>query len=105
MVSADSLDRPVLCQPWIMDDREPAWLTGNNSLPWGPAPFSGHNTFSQERVGLGGWGVVEGDGTQPWSSHPQNPPSFLIFPTMLFKEQGLHWLQLPRVTGHYQNEI
>lgn len=42
-VSADSLDRPVLRQPWIMDDGEPAGLTGNNSLPRGPTPFTGHS--------------------------------------------------------------
>ncbi len=54
VVSADSLDRPVLCQPWIMDDWEPAGLTGNNSLPRGPTPFTGHNTTSWERLGEGG---------------------------------------------------
>lgn len=69
MVSADSLDRPVLCQPWIMDDGEPAGLTGNNSLPGGPTPFTGHDTTSREN-GEGG-----GEGTQPRSSHPHNPPS------------------------------
>lgn len=47
MVSADSLDRPVLCQPWIMDDGEPAGLTGNNSLPGGLTPFTGLDTTSR----------------------------------------------------------
>lgn len=32
---------PMLCQTWIMDDREPVGLTGNNSLPRGP--FIVHN--------------------------------------------------------------
>lgn len=51
MVPADSLDQPVLCQPWIIDDREPAGLTGNNSLPRGPTSFAGHNATNQERAG------------------------------------------------------
>lgn len=54
LVSADSLDQPVLCQPWIMDDGEPAGLTGNNSLPRGPTPFAGHETTSREMKEGGG---------------------------------------------------
>lgn len=97
VVSADSLDRPVLCQPWIMDDGEPAGLTGNNSLPGGPTPFSGHDTTSQEMV------RVEG------SAHSLGAHILITHPLPLFhyplqENRFLLAAQLPRVTSHDRNE-
>lgn len=101
MVSADSLDQPVLRQPWIMDDGEPAGLTGNNSLPRGPTPFTGHNTTSQERVGAGE--RVEG---HILGTHILVTRLFILFFPYLLQETGFSLAaQLPRVTSHYQNEI
>lgn len=97
VVSADSLDWPVLHQPWIMDDREPAGLTGNNSLPRGPTPFTGHNATARK-----GWGRA--GGTQPWNSHFCNP----LFPFVhhaLQEARVALVARLPRVTSHYQHEI
>lgn len=98
VVSADSPFWPVLCQAGIMDGRELAGLTGNNSLPRGPTPFAGYNTTSQERVEVPGVGG-------PWSAHPYNPPIFSLSSHALQEARLSLAAQLPWVTSHYQNEV
>ncbi|CAB1451972.1 unnamed protein product [Pleuronectes platessa] len=72
VVPADSrsLPPPGRCcvSSGIMDDEEPAGLTGNNSLPRGPTPSTGHNAASQDKV-MGGLTSLE-----------LSPPSVFHFP-------------------------
>ena len=74
VVSADSWDRPVKCEPWVMDDGKAPGLTGNNSLPRGLGPFTGHKEAGIERDGLA------------------SPPFLYTSPLSKLKTWGFHWL-------------
>lgn len=90
MVSADSWDRPVPCQPWVMDDGEALGLTGNNSLPRVQEPVAEPRQADREGGRL----------------HGLAKPFFPPFPLPPKPDMGSpSAAQLPWVTNYHQYEI
>lgn len=68
-------DRSVECEPWVMDDGKAPGLTGNNSLPRGLGPFTGHKETGTER-----------------DSRASLRPSSIPSPQPSLTNWGFHWL-------------